>query len=268
MISCVSEHPLTKSSTISILESAKTYGGPQLSRFVLLASAVAVLNSYEDTSKAGKPYTEVDWNPVTLDDALSQKNPVLAYNYAKKAAEQAAWEFVSDPSCHFDMVAINPDIIIGPLIQPVKTARNVNETDEFAVYSFIDGTNKVVGEVMFPFYHFVDVRDVARAHVIAMEEAGAAGKRVLQVSGMITPLLVCGIIGRRFPHLRERLPKGWEAEGDGLREDQQPTGWDVSASNEVLSLGGKRWAYIGLEESVVDTVTSLMEWEKKWESGS
>jgi nucleoside-diphosphate-sugar epimerase len=253
---------------MSILESAKTYGGSQLSRFVLLASAVAVLNSFEDTSKAGKPYTEADWNPVTLSDALSQNSPVLAYNYGKKAAEQAAWDFVNDPSCHFDMVAINPDIIIGPLIQPVRSTKNINETNEFAVYSFIDGTHKAVDVVRFPFYHFVDVRDVARAHVIAMEEAGAKGKRILQVSGMITPLLVCGIIGKRFPHLRERLPKGWDGEGDGLPEDLKPTGWDVSASSEVLSLGGKQWAFMGLEESVVDTVGSLMEWEKKWEGGS
>lgn len=252
---------------MSILQSANTHGGPQLARFVLLASAVAVLNSFEDPSKLGKPYTETDWNPVTLEDALSQNSPVLAYNYAKKAAEQAAWDFVGYHSCHFDMVAINPDIIIGPLIQPLKSNANVNETNEFAVYSFIDGTHKNVDDVRFPFYHFVDVRDVARAHVLAMTEAGAGGKRVLQVGGLITPKLVCEIIGKNFPQLRERLPAGWDGGGDDLPEGVKPTGWDTSASSEVLSHGGKHWSYMGLEESVVDTVSSLLEWEKEWESG-
>lgn len=253
---------------MSILQSAKTHAGPQLKRVVLLASAVAVLNSFEDTSKAGKPYTEQDWNPVALEDALSQNSPVLAYNFAKKAAEKAAREFVESPTCHFDMVSINPDIIIGPLIQPVKSKKNVNETNEFAVYSFVNGAHKHVKDVQFPFYHFVDVRDVARAHVIAMTEAGASGKRILQVSGLITPLLVCGIIGRNFPELRARLPTGWDGEGDGLPEDLKPTGWDVSASSELLSKAGKAWSYTGLEESVVDTMKSLLDWEKTWEGGA
>jgi hypothetical protein len=37
-----------------------------LRRFVLLASAVEILNSFEDLSKPGKPYTEKDWNPVSV----------------------------------------------------------------------------------------------------------------------------------------------------------------------------------------------------------
>jgi hypothetical protein len=32
---------------------------------VLLGSAVSVLNSFEDLSTEGKPYTEKDWNPVS-----------------------------------------------------------------------------------------------------------------------------------------------------------------------------------------------------------
>lgn len=52
--------------TLEIMRSAKRYGGPQLKRFVLLSSAVTVLNSFEDMTKEGKPYTEKDWNPVSL----------------------------------------------------------------------------------------------------------------------------------------------------------------------------------------------------------
>jgi len=35
-------------------------------RVVILGSAVAVLNSFEDMAKEGKPYTEKDWNPVCI----------------------------------------------------------------------------------------------------------------------------------------------------------------------------------------------------------
>ena len=50
--------------TLGLLESAHKLGGPNLKRFVLLGSAVAVMNSFEKEDVAGKDYTEADWNPV------------------------------------------------------------------------------------------------------------------------------------------------------------------------------------------------------------
>lgn len=41
-----------------------------------------------------------------------------------------------------------------------------------------------------------------------------------------------------------------------------PTGWDTSRSYEVF---GQGWKYIALEDSVVDTVTSLLKHESMWE---
>jgi hypothetical protein len=46
------------------MKAAHNLGGPQIKRFVLLSSAVAVLDSGQDTSVARKEYTEEDWNPV------------------------------------------------------------------------------------------------------------------------------------------------------------------------------------------------------------
>lgn len=55
---------LTLGRTTSLLKSVHEYGGPQVKRFVLLSSTVATLNSLEDTSLTGSPYSENDWNPV------------------------------------------------------------------------------------------------------------------------------------------------------------------------------------------------------------
>jgi hypothetical protein len=46
------------------MKAAHNLGGPQIKRFVLLSSAVAVLDSGRDMSIARKDYTEEDWNPV------------------------------------------------------------------------------------------------------------------------------------------------------------------------------------------------------------
>ena len=51
---------------MEVIKAAHELGGKQVERFVLLGSSVAIGNSFEDTSKAGKPYTEKDWNPVRL----------------------------------------------------------------------------------------------------------------------------------------------------------------------------------------------------------
>ena len=58
--------------TISLLDCAHRLGGPKLKRFVLLGSAVAILNSFEDLSLAGRDYTEDDWNPVQYNISIRQ----------------------------------------------------------------------------------------------------------------------------------------------------------------------------------------------------
>lgn len=49
---------------MELIKAAHNLGGPQIKRFMLLSSEVAVLDSGQDMSVAGKYYTEKDWNPV------------------------------------------------------------------------------------------------------------------------------------------------------------------------------------------------------------
>lgn len=41
------------------------------------------------------------------------------------------------------------------MIHLIKGSGSINETNHFAIASFIDGTHKSVEGVQFPFYHFV-----------------------------------------------------------------------------------------------------------------
>lgn len=247
------------SGTTEILKSAHRLGGPDLKRFVLLGSAVAVLNSFEDMTREGRPYTEKDWNPVTAEEAIERKDPVLGYNVSKSAAESAAWRFMETESPSFDLVVINPDIIIGPMIHPISGPKSINETNQFAIASFIDGTHQQIEGVTFPFYHYVDVRDVARSHVDALTNKAAGGQRILLIAGLITPQLVVNIIRKNFPELRSRVPAGNPSQI--LPPGVHPTGWDSRVSLDILSKGTRKhsWEYIDLETSVIDTVRSMIE---------
>lgn len=105
----------------------------------------------------------------------------------------------------------------------------------------------------------MDVRDVALAHILSLTEPKASNQRIILVAGLITPQLVIDIIRKHFPQLSERIAVGNPSQI--LPVGVQPTGWDTSRSFEIF---GKGWGYKGLEESLVDTVISLLEWEKKW----
>jgi len=138
-----------------MLQSALRHQGTHLKRFVLLGSAVSVLNSFEDMSREGRPYTEKDWNPVTAKHAIDRQDTVLGYNASKTQAEHAAWDFMEQNKPAFDLAVINPDITIGPMIHPIDGPESINQTNRFAIASFIDGTHETIEDVRFPFYHFV-----------------------------------------------------------------------------------------------------------------
>ncbi|KAI9680092.1 MAG: hypothetical protein M1817_005108 [Caeruleum heppii] len=247
--------------TLGLLQSAQKLGGPRLKRFVLLGSAVAALDSFEEDDVAGKDYTEDDWNPVTVENATERQDALLGYNASKKYAEKAGWDFMEEQKPAFDLTVINPDIVIGPMLHPLPGPSSINETNKFAVHNFMNGTYNAIEAVRFPFYHFVDVRDVAQAHILAMTVPSAANKRILLVSGLITPQLVANTIREHFPELKPRVSEGTPAQI--LPKGINPTNWDVSRSREIF---GKDWKYRSLEESLVDTVHDILRHEKRWDN--
>jgi hypothetical protein len=88
---------------------------------------------------------------VSASYAIEYQGMVAAYNVSKKLSEQATWKFMEDQKPNFDLTVINPDIIIGPMIQPVAKAGLVNETNRFAVYNFFNGPTSKLKDSNSPF---------------------------------------------------------------------------------------------------------------------
>lgn len=145
--------------TRNALRSAAKAGTVQ--RFVLTSSVAAV---YNIEPRPGYTYTERDWT----EDATLEESP---YPLAKTQSEQAAWSFVRDESPSFDLVSINPAYVMGPMY----TRGHLRSSPALLRDIF---TGKFP---MCPQFNFgiVDVRDVADAHVNALEIPEASGRYLL-----------------------------------------------------------------------------------------
>ncbi|KAE8410785.1 hypothetical protein BDV36DRAFT_289295 [Aspergillus pseudocaelatus] len=245
--------------TTQILKSAIKYGGQTLKRFILLGSAGAVLNPFEYVSgKGDHPYTENDWNPVTVEEAVELKDDVVGYTVSKAQAELHAWEIMKTEKPSFDLTVVNPSVITGPMIHPISGSKSINETNRFVVASMIDNPTTTVKDMRFPFLHHIDVRDVARIHVDLLSNPAAGGKRILLVAQLMTPQLVVNAIRKNFPSLRDRVQEGTPSKI--LPGDTWPNGWDTKHSLDIISHEDRgKYQFISLEQSVVDTVQSMID---------
>lgn len=124
---------------------------------VILTSSMAAIS---DEPHPTKVFTEDDWNErSTLD-----RNP---YYLSKVKAEWEAWIFVKTTSPSFDLVVINPYLVLGPSLGPELNTTNAIFRD------LLSGAYPGILDLS---WGFVDVRDVATAHVLAMENPNASGR--------------------------------------------------------------------------------------------
>lgn len=152
---------------------------------VVLTSSVAAITDEPD----GRLLTEADWNTSS---SLS-RNP---YYFSKAMAERAAWDFMEREKPGFDLVVINPFLVIGP-----SHTKAINTSNQILV-DMIKGSYPAV---MALDWGFVDVRDVADAHVAAMNTAAASG-RYICASGNMTMTQVVALM-RASGYGHTRLPK-------------------------------------------------------------
>ena len=132
---------------------------PEVARVVLTSSMAAVT----DEPDAGRVLTEADWN----EKSTLRRNP---YYLSKTLAERAAWDFVAREQPGFDLVALNPFMVMGPSLAPGLNVSN---------RIIADLINGVYPGILSLTWGIVDVRDLAYAHVRAAEVPTAHGRYLL-----------------------------------------------------------------------------------------
>ena len=100
---------------------------------------------------------------------------------------------------------------------------------------------------------WVDVRDVALAHVKAMEVSEAAGKRFFVTAGYFSNKEIAQIIRGNFPDLKSTTVSP-DSEGGDYPEGGTKSlfGYDNSRVRDTLGI-----SFRSLKESVIDTVKSM-----------
>ncbi|KAH7866004.1 hypothetical protein Vadar_014162 [Vaccinium darrowii] len=134
-------------------------------------------------------------NPDVVVDETWYSDPVyceeskLFYHLSKTLAEDAAWKLSRENG--IDLVTINPGFVIGPLLQPT-----LNLTSEALLNLIKNGTGLFSDGV----YRYVDVRDVALAHIQAFEVSSASGRYCL-VGTVSTTTETLNILHKLYPAL-------------------------------------------------------------------
>ena len=128
---------------------------------VVMTSSVAA--TYHSPSKADTVSDETVWtNPAD--------KGVGAYPQSKTIAEKAAWDFITQHGGATTLAAINPALVIGPVL----TKENLGSVQ--VVQRLLNGSMPGTPRLGF---NLVDVRDVADLHIRAMTAPEAAGQRFI-----------------------------------------------------------------------------------------
>lgn len=221
---------------------------------VVLTASTACMYVWYGSKDKDHILTEADWSDEKR--IVEEKN---WYSHSKVQAERFAWEYSKKGNCTFKLAVMNPCLILGPMLQPVLNTScaaihgcaNVNEKR-----SEIENSCKAI----------VDVRDVARAHVVAMEkdesDAEVWGRRFLLMSACphwetihgwvrdaIGSTLSKHAAARVATTVSEKIPNV----SFGAPPPNQ-TKFDNSRSVNVLGL-----TYTSMEQSVKDNIVSLIE---------
>lgn len=232
--------------TTGILKSIKK-SAPSVKRVVITSSFASIVNGNKGTWPE-KTYTEADWNPITKEEAV--QNAANGYRASKTFAERAAWDFIEQENPNFTLATMCPPLVLGPIVHYLNSLDSLNTSNQ-RIRDVIQGKAKEQIPAGAPFL-WVDVRDLALGHVLAMEKADAANKRFFFTAGHFDMKEVTEIIKKNFPELKDKLPEDVQKTDGGGKPEGGVYQVDNKRSEQIL---GIKWT--SLEKSIVDLVKSL-----------
>lgn len=219
---------------------------------VVLTSSVAAVAYGHGVEKT---YDESDWSNTGEDSGITP------YAKSKTLAEKAAWNFVEelDTDKKFDFTVINPVGVFGPML-----TRDIG-TSNSLVSRLINGELPAC-----PATHmgYVDVRDVAKAHVFSMLNSSTNNKRIIVSESEMFFVDVGRILNeagfkksptKQMPNWLVKFLAIFIKELSGVTKSLgRRVDTDKSLARSLFD-----WQYISAKDSILDTANQLATFDDK-----
>ena len=149
--------------TRNVLQAASS--SSTVKKVVLTSSVAAVHGDNIDMKNQGlTEFTEEHFN-------TSSSLKHQPYSYSKTIAEKEAWS-ISKKQKQWNLVVINPSFVLGPPLSKQSKSGTFSLVGDILSGKFKTGAPKLT-------FGYVDVRDVANAHIQALENEKAQGRHIL-----------------------------------------------------------------------------------------
>ncbi|EJU00054.1 D-lactaldehyde dehydrogenase [Dacryopinax primogenitus] len=226
-------------STKSILNSALAHGS-SIKRVILTSSVVTLLEPHDP----GYTYSDKDWNEYAVNEVKTKGDKApgyLVYFAAKTLAEQEAWKWYGQHKreIRWDMATILPPYVFGPLVH------EVNGKPRSFLYMNLQ-QEKPRSELGAHAGAWIDVRNVALAHVRSLQVPEAAEERLIISAGGFSWQDVYDAVASVKPEI-EGIPRGVPGIERAVISQPHP-----SKATKLLGI-----EYVALAESARDTILSV-----------
>ncbi|RKP31498.1 NAD(P)-binding protein [Metschnikowia bicuspidata] len=229
--------------TKNALTAIKTYG-PHVKK-VVVTSSYAAISTFSKETDPNHVNDETSWNDITWQEA--KVGVYMGYRGSKTFAEQAAWDFMKTEKPGFVINFVNPSYVFGPQAFDSEIKTSLNTSSEM-----LNGFLKLTPESAVPSMNggFADVRDVAKAHLVAFEK-GLSNERLLLNAGRFCGQDILDVINKRIPQLKGKVPVGQPGRGKEIT-----AGLCKIVNDRTKAILG--FSLIDLETSVVDSLTQIL----------
>lgn len=242
--------------TLNVVNTAIAAG---VKKIVVTSSAVTLFDpdfkgAFMDEIVSEKSFGSTPADHQSID---TTSNPLSVYQAAKGLADKHIWKLQRE-NPNVDFTVIVPPAIYGPFVAnyPLPSDRAGLGSTEF-VYSLVTGGPEGPNTYpAVPFGHIIDVRDAAKAHVLALSvppTVDGQNKRFILSSKTSTWKETAELVRVERPELASRLPHE-----TAVPPAQTCAPLDLTFTKEVLGLK----EYLPWQETMLGSLDDAVRWEK------